>query len=96
MNNTMGNRNTDATLGIWREVSDPPVAGTYERIGRIQLGVCGSGVQVPLVTGTTTVYECALPQNERISVQPGDIIGIEIAANNAYRFRLYFIADEGP
>ena len=25
------------------------------------------------------VYECTLPQSERVSVQPGDTVGVEIA-----------------
>ena len=84
---TTGNRNTDAVLSIWRETSDN--SGTYVRMGGIQLGTCGNGIRAPLVTGMSNIYECTLPQSERVSVEAGDIIGIEIAENGDYRFRLY-------
>ena len=84
---TTGNRNTDAVLSIWRETSDN--SGTYVRMGGIQLGTCGNGIQAPLVTGMSNIYECTLPQSERVSVEAGDVIGIEIAENGDYRFRLY-------
>ena len=92
---TRGGRNTNAMLGIWRERSSE--TGMYDRVERIELGTCGSGVQAPLVMGLSNVYECTLPQSERVSVQPGDIIGIEIASDNNYHFRLYFnSANEVP
>ena len=48
-----------------------------------------------MVTGN--VYECTLPVDLRVSVQPGDIIGIEIARRNVYRFMIYFDdTDDGP
>ena len=88
MFNDAGQRTTDAILGIWRETSNNPKI--YERINEISLGTCGGQVPAPLVMGMSDVYECTLPQSERVSVQPGDVIGIEIARNSRYRFRLYF------
>ena len=88
MFNDAGQRNTDTILGIWRETSNNPKI--YERINEISLGTCGGQVPAPLVMGMSDVYECTLPQSERVSVQPGDVVGIEIARNSRYRFRLYF------
>ena len=81
-------RSVNAMLNIWRERSG--VAGTYDKVATIELGLCGSGVEATLVTGLSDVYECTLPESMRVSVQPGDIVGIEIARNIEYDFRLYF------
>ena len=43
-----------------------------------------------LRAGMSGVYECTLPPNERVSVQPGDVIGIELPRQNEAKFRLYF------
>ena len=84
-----GNSNTNSVLSIWRERSNEP--GTYDRqIGGIQLGICGSVDPAPLVVGMSGVYECTLPPNEKVSVQPGHVIGIELPADNRANFRLYF------
>ena len=48
------------------------------------------------MTGMSNIYECTLPQSERVSVEAGDVIGIEIAENGDYRFRLYFTVGGGP
>ena len=84
-----GNRNINAMLGIWRKES-----ATYTRVNRIELGKC-DGINLPEQTGNN-IYECALPENRRVSVQPGDIVGIEIAINDYYRFQLYFVTNGGP
>ena len=83
--NSGGQRDIDAMLGIWRETSDDPK--TYTRMANIKLGICGNQVPAPSASG---VYECTLPENQKVLVQPGDIVGIEIARNGRYRFRLYF------
>jgi hypothetical protein len=82
-------RTQNSVLSIWREKSSEP--GTYNRVGGIQLGICESEDPAPSVPGTLSgVYECTLPQNERVSVQPGDIVGIELPASNRADFQLYF------
>jgi hypothetical protein len=75
-------------LSIWRERSSE--SGIYDRIGGIELGVCGSEDPAPSVPGMSGVYECTLPQNERVSVQPGDVVGIELPASFQADFQLYF------
>ena len=81
-------RSVNAMLDIWRERSS--VSGTYDKVAIIELGTCGSGVEATQVTGFSNVYECTLPESMRVSVQPGDIVGIEIARQRDYNFRLYF------
>ena len=78
-------------LIIWRERSNEP--GTYDRVNRTELGICGDGSSV---TGISNVYECTLPQDERVSVQPGDIVGMQLPEVNNVRFQLYFNSNNGP
>ena len=78
----------NAMLDIWRERSG--VSGTYDKVATIELGTCGSGVEATQVTRLSDVYECTLPESMRVSVEPGDIVGIEIARRRDYNFRLYF------
>jgi hypothetical protein len=84
---TQGNAETNSVLSIWRERS-----GRFERIDGIelQLGICGSEDPTPSVPGMSGVYECTLPDDERVSVQPGDVVGIELPARNRAVFQLYF------
>ena len=90
-----GNTIENPVLSIWRERSSEP--GTFDRVDGIQLGICGNGVQAPLVIGTRNVYECTLPQSERVSVQPGDIVGIQLPDASTVIFRLHFNdATTGP
>ena len=85
---TEGNARTNSVLSIWRETSSG--SGTYSRSGGTQLGICGSEDPAPSVAGMNNVYECTLPQNDRVSVQPGDVVGVELPAENRANFRLYF------
>ena len=90
---TGGNAEINSVLSIWREKS----GGTYDRVDGIELGRCGSGVQATLVTGMSNIYKCTLPESERVSVQPGDIVGIELPSDNRAKFRLYFdSSSSGP
>ena len=90
-----GRARRNPVLSIWRERSSERMI--YDRVGGIELGICGSGVQAPLVMGMSNVYECTLPQGERVTVQPGDIVGIQLPAANRVIFRLHFNdATTGP
>ena len=64
------NRDLNTVLSIWRERG----AEIYERVGIFTLGFCGNGFAVE---GSDSVFECMLPQSSRVSVQTGDIIGVE-------------------
>ena len=88
------NANINPVLSVWRRRSSskPEI---YNRVGGIELGRCGREVQAPLVMGMSNVYECTLPQNERVSVQPRYIVGIELSEINNASFRLYFDGDDG-
>ena len=88
------NANRNSVLSIWRERSSG--SGVYNISQRIDLGRCGSEVQPTLVMGMSSVYECTLLQSERVSVQPGDIVGIELAAQDRAIFRLHFDGRGGP
>ena len=85
---TQGNAETNSVLSIWRERSNEP--GTYDRIDGIELGICGNEDPAPSVMGMSNVYDCSLPQSERVSVQPGDVVGVELPGKIRVRFRLYF------
>ena len=84
-----GDRNS--ALIIWRERSSEH--GTYNSVDTIELAIC-AGQRVE--TGMNNVYECTLNQGGRVSVQPGDIIGIDTPGLNNAKFRLYFDSSSGP
>ena len=79
---------TNSVLSIWRERSSE--SDTYDRVGEIELGICDKEDPAPSVMGMSNVYECTLPQSESVSVQSGDIVGIELPSENQAKFRLYF------
>ena len=85
---TAGSAEINSVLSIWRERSNEP--GTYDRTDGIELGRCGSEDPAPSVMGMSNVYECSLPQSETVSVQPGDVVGVELPGRTRVRFRLYF------
>ena len=66
----------NSVLSIWRERSSG--SGIYDRVGRIELGICGGKDPAPLVTGMSSVYECYLPQSDWVTVESRDIVGIEL------------------
>ena len=83
-----GNADTNSVVIVWRETSSN--SGTYARVRHVELGKCGGENRAPLVMGTSDVYECTLLQSERVSVQPGDIVGMELSSASRALFRLYF------
>ena len=85
-----GNAIINSVLSIWRERSSQPGICTCDKVDEIELGICGSEDPASSVTGMSNVYECILPQSERVSVQPGDIVGIELPSDTRAKFRLYF------
>ena len=77
-------------LNIWRERTTEFGDSVYDRVGTIELGICGSGVNASLVPGSDSVYECTLPESSRVSVQTGDIIGVDIESNNNMQFKVRY------
>ena len=95
---TSSSHGVNAILSIWRQSSQQP-PGTYVKVATIELGTCGNGVESRVVPGMSRVYECSLPESLRVSFQPGDIIGIEVAHSSSLRFGLLFDnsnRDTGP
>ena len=82
---------TNSVLSIWRETSNG--SGTHERVSGIELGICGNEDPAPLVVNN--IYECILPHDQTVSVQPGYIVGIELPEENDSKFRLYFNTQGG-
>ena len=85
---TTSGHDDNTILGIWRERSTQP--GAYDKVSIIDLGTCGSGVEAALVSGMTRVYQCTVPEGLWVSVQPGDVVGIEVAHSSKLRFGLLF------
>ena len=83
-----GDDYVNTILNIWRKKSTE--SGVYDKVGTIELGICGSGVDASPVTGLNSVYECTLLESSRVSVQTGDIIGVEVADENKLRFRVLY------
>ena len=83
-----GNTDTNSVVIVWREMSSN--SGTYARVRQVELGRCGGENRAPLVMGTSDVYECSLSQSERVAVQPGDVVGMELSSASRALFRLYF------
>jgi hypothetical protein len=63
----------NTVLSIWRERDAE--SQVYDRVGIIILGFCGNRVAM---RGSDSVFQCMLPHDSRVSVQIGDIIGVEM------------------
>ena len=87
----LASRSRNSSLIIWRERRSEP--GIYVGLDRIQLGNCGS--ELPMME-INNVYECDLPQSDRVSVESGYIIGIETPGQDTANFRIYFNSSGGP
>ena len=85
--------NNYASLGVWRERSSG--RGTYDKVATVELGTCGRGVRATPVTGFSDVYECTLPGRLRVSVQPGDVVGIEAPGRDNLGFGVLFDNSNG-
>jgi hypothetical protein len=80
---------TNSVLSIWRETGSG--SGTqYDRVEEIELGICDGQ---DLVSETSNIYECTLPQ--AVSVQPGYVVGIQLPQERTSKFRLYFNSQGG-
>lgn len=70
--------NTNTMLNIWRERNAD--LEIYDRVGApITLEFCENRVET---RGSYTIFECILPQNSRLPVQTGDIIGLEVTTDD--------------
>lgn len=78
--------NVNIVLSIWRERSAE--SGIYNRVGAIALGFCGNRIAIR----DNNVFECTLPQNSRVTVQTGDIVGVEVMANRGFQILYHHTA----
>lgn len=92
------NGGQDPVIQIWRESCSHPQTGAtvYNKTGpaiavNISADVCEDGL--PKIA--TQTYWCILKKNFQISVQPGDILGLELPHTNDDDFDIFF-ADRGP
>ena len=84
------NEDVDQTkLRIWRRVENCPGSFFSHNNLTITLGVCNNGQ--PANTTATNVHECQLANDSQVSVQPGDIVGLEIPRSTRRVFTPYFI-----
>ncbi len=81
----------DPMIQIWRtDISHP---GAYYKTGpsipvNTDSVACADGLPM-VVTGSRT-YFCILNKDYQISVQPGDVLGLEIPPNNIFDFDILF------
>ena len=80
-------------IQIWRENSSLP--DVYHKVNpaiAVTSSVCFAGQFTRLFT---QVFLCILNDNARVSVQPGDIVGLELPPTNDSNFDIHF-TNEGP
>ena len=77
-------------LQVWRENSSH--SRYYDKQGRdIQVDAEGSACE--LITQTCgQIFQCRLKANNRVAVQRGDILGVELPPFNSSGFELFFIS----
>ena len=78
---------TFPTLKVFREIITNSL--TYSFVGQVELGKCGSGSAQ--TTGNNS-YTCSLNEEEWISTQPNDIIGMFLPLQPDSAFELHFIS----
>ena len=78
-------------LQIWRLENSTVVDRGYQRVGNINLTF---NITINCSTDNNiSIYECILNQNEQVSVEPGDILGIELPQKA--NFKLYSLTESG-
>ena len=80
-------------LQVWR-----PDNGTrYHRVNSIELSssVCKMWKKRGMVHDDINKYECTLKNNEQISVNSGDILGIKLPPRHNVNFELYSVTESG-
>lgn len=77
-------------LHIWRK--DGNENGIYQRSGRevrLSPDICTES------ENSTTLFNCQLPKMMQVSVEPGDILGIELPPQNLAAFEPYSVSEPG-
>ena len=87
-------------LQIWRLENPTIVDGRYQRAENINLmfNICSeinvNEIRINLYNNIS-IYECILKKNVQVSVEPGDIIGIELPPEPIANFGLYSVTESG-
>ena len=85
----------DPKIQVWRE--NKAQCGSYQKLASeitVHRPSCSNLIQLESVMPAQIFY-CALNQSSQVSVQYGDILGIELPPTNHADFDLYF-TDGGP
>ena len=76
-------------IQIWRKNKTQPEV--YHKIGSdLPLNISNSGSPCYQYTHNSQILRCILHENHRISVQPGDFLGLEIPPSNKDDLVIYF------
>ena len=85
-------------LQIWRlENSTIVEHGRYRRVNNIDLtpNICRGNMNEIRTFGGINVYSCTLKSSAQISVEPGDILGIELPPKPRANLELYSVTESG-
>ena len=85
-------------LQIWRlENSTIVEHGRYRRVNNIDLtpNICRGNMNEIRTFGGINVYSCTLKSSAQISVEPGDILGIELPPKPRVNLELYSVTESG-
>ncbi len=81
-------------LQVWRE--EPPQRSGYYYKPDQDIPVDPEGLACEIVTQTCDqIFQCRLREANRVSVQPGDILGVELPQSTNSGFYLYFTSIPG-
>ena len=80
----------DPMIQIWRENSSQPGSGYYKIGYPIPVNISSVACADGLPSLDTRFYLCILNREYQILVQPGDILGLEIAPMNNDDFDIWF------
>ena len=79
---------------IWR--ADPSQGSDYYYKPGQDIPVNPDGSACEIVTKTCgQIFQCTLRADYQVSVQPGDVLGVELPPSNSSGFYLYFISIPG-
>lgn len=89
------NNKKNPKIQIWREEANTTGDGLYYKSGAeivLEKAACIDYQNRKCRNGskTTSIFECKLYNNRHVSVQPGDILGLELPNKWSDKFEIYF------
>ena len=75
-------------IQVWRESESQP--GLFFKIDDVQIWYSNPRAPCYQNTLSNKTFQCTLREDLQISVQPGDILGLEIPPLNSDDFKIYF------